>query len=115
MYVKRWNSKTKTQWPTCTFFGSDIHNSHITYFNWQGLITLGSSYDKNATLLCVAIIYVVFLNDVTMITFGHSLKTSFNSFSFTYKKVQTFAIFLSEYEHTVENNTDFVVSDYISK
>lgn len=50
-----------------------------------------------------------------MITFGHSLKTRFNSFSFTYKKVQTFAIFLSEYEHTVENNTDFVVSDYISK
>lgn len=91
------------------------HNFHITYFNWQGLITLGSGSDKNATLLCVAIIYVVFLNDVTMITFGHSLKTRFNSFSFTYKKVQTFAIFLSEYKHTVENNTDFVVSDYISK
>lgn len=57
MYVKRWNSKTRSQWGTCTFFGSDT-------------IILGlssSRYDKNASLLCIAI-NVVFLDSCNKLT-----------------------------------------------
>lgn len=103
MYVKRWNSKTRSQWGTCTFFGSDT-------------IILGlssSRYDKNASLLCIAI-NVVFLDSCNKLTHINCIFSIFANWHLKFARANM--------NIRVENNTHLVLnctaedgSAYISK